>query len=119
MDTMPFMYSLFCCISVASFGATFTYSHTEQEQDSRQTSEKRTAKTTVTTAVNRCTCVYVTYQAMTYSQPYKISAKSKEGKVLEANGKIKGQKEWNYAATQKNYPYADKFKCPESDVVCP
>ena len=80
--------------------------------------EKETAKTKVTTAVGRCTCVYVKYQSMEYTQPYKITAKSKEGNVLEATGEIKGQKEWNHAATQKNYEYEDEFKCPASDVEC-
>ena len=56
---------------------------------------------------------------MEYTQRYKITAKSKEGKDLEATGEIKGQKEWDHAATQKNYEYKDKFKCPESDVECP
>ena len=62
--------------------------------------------------MNRCACIKVTYNVVEYDQDYVVTATSKEGKDLKANGQVKGSSLNEFEVHTEMFDYKDNFKCP-------
>ena len=91
---------------------TFTYSNDQSTTDVTENTKTVEKSLSVKVRPQHCACIEVTFQSIIYSRQFTLDATTQDNKQIKATGTIEGNRQANFEAHTKIYPYTNGFRCP-------